>query len=161
MIVYRIAKKKYRDDLTGTGAEINGGRWNSKGTKILYTSSSIALTVADVAVHLPYGILPQDYFLVEIYVPDVKIKMVSGSIFQDDNWNSYPFSQITQNVGDNFVLEDKYLILKVPSVVALGDFNYLLNPHHKDFKKVKIIKAIPFSFDDRLFGSGKKNLSAD
>lgn len=151
MIVYRISRGKYKDDLSGTGAEINGGRWNNKGTKVLYTASSIALAMTEVAVHVPFGILPIGYFVISIEIPDVKISNVTDKDLRGTTWNSHPPSHITQKIGDDFIIANKDLILKVPSAVAPGDFNFLINPSHKEFSKVKIIKMSPFGFDQRLF----------
>jgi RES domain-containing protein len=72
MNVYRLSKAIHANDLSGKGAEKNGGRWNSHGLPMIYTSQSRALCIAEVAVHLPMGILPEDYRLITIdirYVP--------------------------------------------------------------------------------------------
>ena len=70
MIVFRLANKKYCNDLSGTGAGTTGGRWNYKGTKLLYTADSRALCMAEIAVHTPVGVMPVDYYLITIEVPD-------------------------------------------------------------------------------------------
>ncbi|MEH6681126.1 MAG: RES family NAD+ phosphorylase [Sediminicola sp.] len=153
MILYRITKGPYKKDLSGSGAELYGGRWNNKGTKMLYTASSIALAMTEVAVHLPYGLLPTDYFVVSIKVPDVDMAVVSEKELEGTGWQSHPPSHITQAIGDRFVAQNKMLILKVPSVVVPGDFNYLLNPQHPFFSEVEIVEVRPFGFDGRLFGN--------
>ncbi|MFW6246026.1 MAG: RES family NAD+ phosphorylase [Tangfeifania sp.] len=151
MIVYRLSKEKYCNDLSGKGAEISGGRWNSKGTAIIYTSGSRALCTAEVAVHTPIGMIPEDYFLVEIEFPD-DIDIGEISVLQlSAHWNQFPHSQETQKIGDQFIGQNKFLVLKVPSAVVQGDSNYLINPQHADFPKVKIKKTELFSFDERLF----------
>ncbi|WP_276166767.1 RES family NAD+ phosphorylase [Zobellia alginiliquefaciens] len=152
MIVYRISKGKYKDDLSGTGAELYGGRWNNKGNKMLYTASSRALAMAEVAVHVDYGILPTDYFLISISVPDTKILEVNLKLLAGFDWRTNPPSPITQYMGDDFLLGLKGLVLRAPSVVVPGDSNILINPLHKDFSKVKVKKVEPFKFDPRLFG---------
>lgn len=69
MKVYRLTKRKYANDLTGQGAKVVGGRWNSKGNSILYTASSVSLALLEVLVHLPvYSNL--DFVIVEIEIPD-------------------------------------------------------------------------------------------
>lgn len=151
MIVYRIAREKYQNDLSGTGAEINGGRWNNKGTKVLYTASSIALAMTEVAVHIPFGIFPNGYSVVSIEIPEVDMAIVSLADLEGTAWNLHPPSHITQKIGDDFIKVNQYLVLKVPSVVAFGDFNYLINPEHTEFSRVKIIDINPFGFDQRLF----------
>ena len=73
MIVYRLSKKIYAHDLSGKGAELVGGRWNSKRNAMLYTGQSIALCVTEIAVHTPLGIIPKDYQLVHIEIPEDSI----------------------------------------------------------------------------------------
>ena len=148
MIVYRLSKKIYTEDLSGKGAEIAGGRWNSKGVAIVYAGQSIALCVTEIAVHIPLGILPKDYCLVHIDVPEHSILEVKKL---PKNWNTFPHPHDTQKIGDKFVKENKFLVLKVPSAAVQGEFNFLLNPRHSGFNGVKIAKVENFNFDKRLF----------
>lgn len=151
MIVYRLSKQKYSDDLSGTGAELAGGRWNHKGTRILYTSDSRALCTAEIAVHTPIGLIPKDYVLISIEVPD-DISILEVQLNElPENWRDFPCSGTTQEIGDKFIKEKDALVLKVPSVVVQGDFNYLINPSHQDFHRIKIINKELFNFDSRLF----------
>jgi RES domain-containing protein len=151
MKVYRLSKSKFAGDLLGHGAEIAGGRWNSKGTPLIYTSQSRALCLVEVAVHLPVGIIPHDYVLIEIEIPDeTKVQVIEEKLLPTD-WNSFPHSPVTQNLGDNFVKENSNLLLKVPSAVVSGDFNYLINPRHPQINQVFIVSTKPFGFDERLF----------
>lgn len=150
MIVYRLSKAKYSNDLSGKGAELAGGRWNSKGTAFIYTGQSIALCMAEVAVHIPLGIIPSDYELITLEIPDNEILELKKQDLPED-WKSLPNSYASQSIGDEFVKNGKFLILKVPSAVVQGEFNYLINPQHPKIKKVKIKKTESFSFDHRLF----------
>ncbi len=151
MIVFRLSKSKYSHDLSGIGAEKTGRRWNSKGIAMVYTSESRALCTTEIAVHTPLGILPKDYELITIDIPDsVKIFELNLKVLPTD-WKSIPHSGTTQELGDGFVKENKYAVLKTPSAVVQSDFNYLINPNHKEFHKVKILKTEKFDFDDRLF----------
>lgn len=150
MIVYRLCKAKYKSDLSGEGAKVVGGRWNSKGVALLYTGESRALCTAEAAVHMPLGIIPKDYYLMAIEIPDSAIQTLDLGLLQDD-WDSLPHSHSTQLLGDAFVVEGKYLALKVPSAVVPGDYNYLINPAHKERSKVIITDTIPYRFDERLF----------
>lgn len=150
MIVYRLSKCQYASDLSGKGAEKYGGRWNSKGTGIIYTSSSRALAVAEIAVHTPLGILPENYCLATLNLPEQSIKILDLNLLPS-NWNQIPFLKKTQSIGDHFAREKKYLVLQVPSAVVSGDFNYLVNPLHKDFIKIELNAVESFEFDSRLF----------
>jgi len=151
MIIFRLANKKYCQDLSGSGAEITGGRWNFKGTKLLYTADSRALCMAEIAVHTPIGVMPVDYYLITIEVPDnPNTKQIEPNPLPD-NWRKFPYSKVTQELGEDFVDKNEDLYIKVPSAVVQGDFNILINPKHSDFDKVKIIKTEKFNFDERLF----------
>lgn len=151
MIVYRLSREKYCKDLSGKGAEMAGGRWNSKGIAMVYTSESRALCLAEIAVNLPIGMIPKDYCLSEIQiVENAEIQLVEEIQLTED-WNSFPHSSATQDIGDKFISENKYLVLKVPSAVVQGDYNYLINPNHSQFNKIEIINTEPFRFDERLF----------
>jgi len=151
MIVYRLSKSKFSNDLSGKGAEKSGGRWNSKGTALVYTGQSRALCTTEIAVHTPLGILPNDYVLVSIEIPDsIEIKELDIRKLSK-KWKVFPHAHETQVLGDKFVTENTFLILKVPSVVVQGEFNYLINPNHTDIHKVKIQAIEKFNFDERLF----------
>ena len=151
MIVFRLTQERYKTDLSGKGAQLAGGRWNSKGIPLLYTASSRALCVAEVAVHLPLGILPADYWLVELELPETAlIEEISVPVLPPD-WKNFPHNPETKAFGDTFFLNQKALVLKVPSAVVQGDFNFLINPAHPEFQLLKILSSELFEFDSRLF----------
>lgn len=151
MIVYRLGKEKYKNDLSGKGAEKAGARWNSKGQAMVYTSESRALCTTEIAVRTPLGNVPIDFYLTTIEIPDtIEIGELKASELPRD-WKSIPHPNSTQVLGDKFIATGKFLVLKVPSAVVQGDFNYLINPAHKLIGKVKVIKTEPFVFDERLF----------
>ena len=154
MIVFRLSKEQFAQDLSGKGAELVGGRWNSRGNAMLYTSQSIALCVTEIAVHVPLGILPKDYQLVQIEIP-IEYFLEINRLPKD--WQSFPHSNSTQMIGDKFLKDSKFLVLKVPSATVQGEFNYLINPRHKNFDQIKILKIENFNFDERLFKKKKKN----
>ncbi|HMV15400.1 MAG TPA: RES domain-containing protein [Chitinophagales bacterium] len=151
MLVFRLVKQQYSKVLSGKGAAIFGERWNSKGLELIYTVENRSLAMAEVAVHFSLATMPSSYNMLSIFIPDnLTIKEIK-TIELPDDWNTFPHAKSTQNIGDNFILENKFVTLKVPSVVTKGDFNILINPHHKDFKKIKIKSSEPFLFDRRIF----------
>jgi RES domain-containing protein len=151
MIVYRLSREKYQFDLSGMGAYIAGGRWNSKGNSILYTSSSIALCLVEILVHINAEDVPDDLKLLSIEIPDrLKIKEISKSKLIE-GWNNSPEINFTKEIGNQFLKENKYVGMKVPSAIVEDEFNYLFNPAHKDFKQIEIIKFKSFKLDNRLF----------
>lgn len=151
MKVYRLAREKYANELSGIGAAKYGNRWNSKGVEIIYSAESRALAMAEVLVHLSLDTLPSDFQMIQIEIPD-SIHIESLSIKQlQKEWNSFPSSIQTQKIGDTFIQDNKMLVLKVPSAVVKGDHNYLINPNHLDFYKVEITNISKFPFDHRIF----------
>lgn len=151
MTVYRLSKQQYIKDISGRGAQLAGARWNSKGIALLYTAESRALATIEVAVHIPLGILPTGYFLAIIEVPGNAAMIKINAEDMPGRWNTNPSISATQKIGDEFVKNNKALILQVPSATIQGDHNYLINPAHPDFHLVKIKTVEPFEFDTRLF----------
>ena len=149
MILYRIAKCNYAADLSGTGARLYGGRWNSVGQPMVYLASSRALAVLEVLVHLSPTMFPADFCLVEFEAPD-------GDVFNIDirtlphNWQDPSAPDKLKLLGNDFLKRKEHLFMKVPSVIVPDDFNYLLNPLHTKASQVKLINQQPFSFDERL-----------
>lgn len=151
MRVFRLSREKYTEDLSGKGAAIFGNRWNSKGVEMLYTAESRALAMAEVVVHLSVSALPDDYQMIEIEIPEsIQIEVLPESCLKG-GWNSNPAKTLTQTIGDLFIFSKKNCVLRVPSAVVKGDFNYLANPNHPEIKKLKIISIEKFPFDERIF----------
>lgn len=151
MKVFRLSRKKYSKELSGKGASLSGNRLNSKGTEIIYCASSRALAMAEVAVHLNLALIPNDYLMIEINIPDfIDIKQIEISELPTD-WDLFPHILQTQKIGDKFITENEYCVVKVPSAVVKGDVNYLINPYHKEFELIEIDNSYIFPFDKRLF----------
>jgi RES domain-containing protein len=150
MIVYRLSKLEYAKDLSGRGAELHGGRWNSKGEPIVYTSQSRALAFVELAAHIPVGILPKDYYLVSINIPDKLSLLQLNSRDLPAGWRSIPHSNGTQQLGDRFIADGDYAVLQVPSAIVPGDFNFLINPKHPEARHLTIKGTEPFEFDSRF-----------
>ncbi|CAB3801178.1 RES family NAD+ phosphorylase [Pararobbsia alpina] len=155
MRVYRIAKEKpvrYRaDDLSGNGAALSSGRWNARGTPVLYTSANASTAVLETRVHAT-GILPRmNLFLVAIDVPDSLIGAAYEPVLPPD-WNRPGIiPQTTIEIGQAWITQANALAMKVPSVVCPADFNYILNPRHPDMRDVAAVAAEAFELDPRLF----------
>lgn len=149
MILYRISHCDYIHDLDGAGARLYGARWNSKGNAMVYLTSSRALAVLEVLVHLPPLLIPENFCVAEIEVPDRSaISLDTADL--PKNWKDISPSAEIRQIGNKFLKDRKHLMMKVPSTIVEQEFNYLLNPSHPDMKKVKIIKTSPFNFDERL-----------
>lgn len=150
MVVYRICNTIYSNDLSGQGAKLFGGRWNSKGFSMLYTSSTRALAALEVLVHMPINNVKQmDFSIVSISLPENSMEEVKYNVIKKEIDESGLNSNF-KLIGDDWIKRNSSLLLKVPSVVINEEYNFLINPAHKDFTKVKILSIQPFSFDERL-----------
>jgi len=151
MEVYRLSREKFARPLSGKGAALKGARWNPIGLELIYTAQNRSLAMAEVAVHFTLATLPDDYAMSSIYIPDeIKFKKIEESELPKD-WKLFPHPSSTQKIGLDFVLENRYCLLKIPSVVTQGEFNILINPNHKDFHKIEILHVEKFPFDKRIF----------
>jgi RES domain-containing protein len=151
MELFRLTRRKYAEILSGAGAAIKGARWNSVGIEVIYTASNRSLAMAEVAVHFSMATVPDDYVMTTIYVPDSISMEILADTDLPPGWSVFPHLTATQKIGDLFILENKNCLLRVPSSVTKGDHNVLINPGHKDFRRIKIIDSEPFPFDSRIF----------
>lgn len=153
MKVFRIEREKYLETtLEGIGAALTEGyRWNSLNTYLVYTAESRALATLEVAVHLDLTEdLPLDRHYVEIEIPDeIPILELREEDLPPD-WDSKPPRLETQFIGDDFVKGKEAAVLKVPSCIVHQEFNYLINPHHPDAKRIIVLSTSPLNFDNRF-----------
>lgn len=157
MEVYRLVKSEFLHQFNGKGAALFGGRWNSIGMELIYTAGNRSLAMMEVLVHLHMSDLPKDLYMLRIHIPDHLAIAELQSDTLPPGWNRYPALTTTAALGDSFILEKKHAVLKVPSVVTQGDFNFLINPAHPDFPQIRVVDTEPFPFDQRLLRTGRLN----
>lgn len=134
----------------GEGARLYGGRWNSPGTRMVYTAQSQALAILEILVHLEKaGVLPS-YSLCAAHFAEDLVEALDPEALPD-NWRSYPSPSGLRAIGDAWVAEQTSAVLEVPSVIVDDESNYLINPAHPDFSSLTISEPRPFDFDVRLF----------
>jgi RES domain-containing protein len=97
------------------------------------------------------GNIPRDYYMDSINIPDTAEALELKLSELPADWKVFPHPNSTQLIGDRFLSEGKYLVMKVPSAAVQGDSNYLINPSHPLFYEVSILESVPFEFDERLF----------
>lgn len=149
MIVFRISNSLYNNDISGSGAKLMGSRWNSKGIPLLYTSQFISLAVLEMLVNTNFKDYAMALDLMYIYFPEEQATTNIDLKNLKMNWKDD--LGYTRFIGDEFIKQKEFLILKVPSAVIQEEYNYLANPLHPDFKKIKITKTKSFWPDERLF----------
>lgn len=147
LLLYRITRDKYSKDLSGQGASIVGGRWNKKGTSLLYASTSLPLAVLETSVHLIKDLNIRDFVVVQYVIPS---NMHIDTIYESDlpsNWKDIPHNSFTQEFGTEWIEKEETCILSVPSVILPSERNFLLNPNHNNYKHLTINKIDPIAFD--------------
>lgn len=148
--VWRIIKQKHAGSaFTGEGARLYGGRWNTAGTAIIYTAQSQALAALEMLVHLDSPAMLQKYLLIEASFDDSFVADLDRASLPK-NWRADPPPIEVQVLGDDWAAGKASAVLRVPSVIVPGESNFLLNPGHPDFRKVRIGKPVVFEFDRRL-----------
>ena len=149
MIVYRLTSGEFINDLSGKGAKLYGGRWNSFGLPALYTAEHISLAVLEILVHTKNLRTPLNYYLITLEIPE-NVPLVSIDFKKmKRNWTDEP--AYLQSMGDEFLTSKQSLVLKVPSAIIEAENNFIINPAHPDLTKIKILKSENFTFDKRLY----------
>jgi RES domain-containing protein len=152
MLLYRLVKSIYAEDMSGTGAMKRGGRWNLKGIPVIYTSDSAALAVLELLANIDHDLAPEKLSLVILDVPDT-IKTDNFDVKElPKKWDTYPAPEILAVLGNTWAESMKSVSFSVPSVhIPVNEGrNYILNPLHPDFKKITIKEIISYRFDKRL-----------
>ncbi len=148
--IYRIAKARYADDVTGTGARLYGGRWNSRGVPVVYASQYRSLCLLEMLVHASVDILPADLRMVTIRVPGgLPVYEVTTSQLPAE-WRGYPYDSLTRDIGDTLLKTGKYALIRVPSAIVDEEWNWLIHPGFVAANGIGIAEIKPLYFDDRL-----------
>jgi RES domain-containing protein len=149
MVVHRIARRPFIQDLSGYGARTYGGRWNSVGTAVVYTAGSLSLALLELLVHVERPV-PEDFWRIELDVPDSDISEFPLAKLPTD-WEAPIPTEGLQKIGDGFVAAGKYLGLKLPSSVNPQEWNLIINPAHPRFSAVRVVGPFPQPLDKRLY----------
>lgn len=148
MTIYRITNSIFKDDISGQGAKMFGGRWNIPGHPALYSSEHVSLCVLEMLVNISLPESQVNYHLLQLNIPDGVEPVMIAQKKLKTNWQDD--EHYTRFIGTEFLKNEQSLLLKIPSAVISEEYNYLLNPLHKEFKKVTISNSYPFKFDKRL-----------
>ncbi len=155
MRLWRICRQvRAKDAFSGDGARLYGGRWNSPGVRVVYTSTSLALAAIETFVNLEPNLRPDDLVSIECELPD-DIQM--ARLRPDDlprHWYTTR-SESLRRFGDSWIRAGSTVALRVPSAAIRGEWNVLLNPAHPQFAKVRTYEPRAFEFDVRMFAAGK------
>ena len=154
MIVYRVGHLKYANDLSGEGARLFGGRWNSKGVPCIYTSESRSLALLEYSVNINLYDVPRALTIAILEIPDNSIKLITEAQLPG-NWKHAPAPFETKEFGTNLFKDKQFSVFKIPSTVISEEYNYLLNPRHPDSKQFKLLEIKDFVYDLRIKLEGR------
>ena len=147
---WRIYKARHKaDGFSGEGARRGGGRWNSVGVALVYLSEHQSLAALEVFLQ-PQPLSADDPYVVTAAEWDNALMEELATDRLPDNWRVLPSGPGTAAVGDRWVKEARSAVLAVPSAIIPAERNFLLNPAHPDFQRIRIGKPVPFSFDPRM-----------
>lgn len=156
VVLWRIASDTptyEAHDLSGKGAELSGGRWNRKGTPLVYASVSRALACLETVVHLTQTPLPLNRYLVELRVPQAAWGAAARfDAAQAVGWDAEPAGKVSLDWGTAWAKEASTLLALVPSVIVEEEFNILINSRHPGLRLVKASKVRRWLYDGRFAG---------
>ncbi|HEY6375389.1 MAG TPA: RES family NAD+ phosphorylase [Edaphobacter sp.] len=159
--VFRLVRKRFAaTPFDGEGSVRFGGRFSSRGTRVVYTAENLSLCMWEYFVHINETFSPDDLMLVVAEVPDTvsRVRMEPKDLPPD--WQSTPAPAHLAKYGDSFVRDAKAAILIVPSAIVLADDNWLLNPAHPDFRLISEPLVTPYPLDPRVLAMLKNHIKS-
>ena len=151
---WRIVSARHQSKaFTGEGARQLGGRWNSAGVAMVYLAAHRSLAVLEILANARSNPVAEKYALIGVLWDESLMERLSERALPAA-WRALPPREDTRALGDRWVEEMRSAVLAVPNVIIPAESNYLINPAHKDFPRIKIGKSERFVFDPRLLAAG-------
>jgi RES domain-containing protein len=150
---FRIVEKVFAGSaFDGEGARLYGGRWNSRGNPVVYVAQTLSQAILEILVHTPKRHVERaEYVFFKVEFDSKLVESVDPAKLAE-GWNNKVVGMSTRLAGDRWLKEARSAVLRVPSVIAPGEMNYLLNPEHGQFRRIKIHDPQPLVLDGRLLG---------
>lgn len=150
--VWRITSARYAERaFDGEGARLYGGHWNHPGAPMVYASQTLSLCALEYFVHLEPELAPKGLVAIHAKIPaDLRIRRLDVEDLPPD-WRTYPAPDTLKDLETAWVRSAETAILAVPSAVIPQELNYLINPGHPDFVRIRLSSAEPFAFDPRMW----------
>lgn len=149
---YRICKTKYAASMfDGEGAYRFGGRWNSCGTRILYTAESLSLAALEMLVHLNNEEILLSYSFAAAEFDESLVLPIEDFQALPKTWSASPPPLKIQRIGDEWASSEASVVLRVPTSILPVEFNYLINIGHPEFPEIKFGEPQTFTFDKRFY----------
>ena len=139
--------------LSGEGARLYGGRWNSPGSNAVYLGDSLALAAMELLVHVRSVDVVAAYRKMPVFIPEPLVAQLDVALLPT-NWTGSTGRRETQAIGDDWLRTRESAVLQVPSAVVAGETNFILNPTHADMNQIQAGPISEFRFDARLGSKG-------
>jgi len=151
MRFWRICRLRYADEAaSGEGARLYGGRWNSRGLRLVYASTSLSLAAVETFVNLEPNLRPADLISIEGEIPKSIPTVTLPIATLPERWYETRDESLCR-FGDEWIRGGHSAAMLVPSAVIRGEWNVLMNPTHMDFPGISFGSPQPFQFDIRMF----------
>ena len=138
-----------RQLLSGDGARLYGGRWNSPGGAVVYLADSLALATLELLVHIRSLDVLAAYRKMRVHVPERPVEHIRAEELPG-NWIAPEALATTRTIGDEWLRQASSVALQVPSAVVPGETNFLLNPAHEEFDAIEADEVTAYRVDPRL-----------
>jgi len=151
MQFWRICRRRYAAEAaSGEGACLYSGRWNSRGERVVYASTSRSLAAVETFVNLEPNLRPADLVAIEGVIPDAVQTVTLDVNALPPRWHETRDESL-HRFGDEWIRDGRSATLLVPSAAIRGEWNVLLNPAHAEFSRIQFRDPEPFEFDSRMF----------
>ncbi len=150
MKLYRLQHKNHGTELSGFGAFLHGGRWNSEGKYAIYCAASVSMAIMELMAYAPLSFIIENYKILTIECPSRNILEINMTDLAED-WKNFPATNTTKQTGNRWLSANEYLLMRVPSVLIQPyEYNFVINPNHALFSKVKVIQTDYIYVDQRM-----------
>lgn len=157
MRIFRLLRKRFAAaPFDGEGAYLYGGRWSSPGTRLSYASEHQSLAMLEYFVHIDQENPPTDLVLAEADVPEEASREVLEMRRLPRNWRDGAAPPELTRIGDEFAQRGENCLLLVPSVLAPAEWNCLVNPGHRDYRRIVVRDVEPLEYDPRMFKAKRR-----
>ena len=145
-----------RTPFDGEGAYLYGGRWSSAGTRLAYASEHQSLAMLEYFVHLDPEDSPDDLVLATADIPNNLSRQQVQTLALPANWRETPAPPELALIGDEFVKKAEHCLLLIPSALAAQEYNWLINPQHREFIQITLNSPEALRYDQRMFRPGQR-----
>ena len=147
---WRIVQAKHlKSAFDGEGAKRFPGRWNQRGTPMVYAAGSLSLAAMEMLVNIEAEQVLNAFMSIPVSFDEALCSRLDPRQLPPD-WSAYPISSATRDLGTAWAQSKATPVLAVPSAVVQIETNFLLNPAHPKFPLIRIGRAEAFSYDPRV-----------